>query len=77
VVPGLASVYDAMSFTVLPALGKLVAGDSDSYKYLAESIRKHPDQEALLGMLRDAGLEDCRYHNLAGGIVAVHRGYRY
>jgi demethylmenaquinone methyltransferase / 2-methoxy-6-polyprenyl-1,4-benzoquinol methylase len=77
VVPGLGTVYDAMSFKVLPALGKLVVGDSDSYQYLAESIRKHPDQETLLGMLRDAGLEDCRYHNLAGGIVAVHRGYRY
>jgi len=58
-------------------LGRLVAGDAESYKYLAESIRKHPDQETLLGMLRDAGLEDCRYHNLMGGIVAVHRGWRY
>ncbi|MFO1425802.1 MAG: bifunctional demethylmenaquinone methyltransferase/2-methoxy-6-polyprenyl-1,4-benzoquinol methylase UbiE [Steroidobacteraceae bacterium] len=77
VAPGLGTLYDAFSFRVLPLLGKLVAGDEGSYRYLAESIRKHPDQETLLGMLREAGLEDCRYHNLAGGIVAVHRGYRY
>lgn len=73
----LGSVYDAYSFKLLPLLGRIVAGDADSYRYLAESIRRHPDQETLLGMLRDAGLEDCRYHNLMGGIVAVHRGYRY
>lgn len=76
-VPALKPVYDAYSFKVLPALGKLVAGDADSYRYLAESIRKHPDQEALLAMLREAGLEDCRYHNLSGGIVALHRGFKY
>jgi demethylmenaquinone methyltransferase/2-methoxy-6-polyprenyl-1,4-benzoquinol methylase len=75
-VPALKPVYDTYSFRVLPVLGKLVAGDADSYRYLAESIRMHPDQETLLGMLRDAGLENCRYHNLSGGIVAVHRGYR-
>ena len=73
----LSKFYDTYSFRVLPLLGRLVAGDEPSYRYLAESIRMHPDQETLLGMLRDAGLEDCRYHNLAGGIVAVHRGYRY
>ena len=77
VAPGLKPVYDTYSFRVLPMLGKLVAGDDASYRYLAESIRRHPDQETLLGLMRDAGLEDCRYHNLAGGIVAVHRGYRY
>jgi demethylmenaquinone methyltransferase/2-methoxy-6-polyprenyl-1,4-benzoquinol methylase len=77
VAPGLKPLYDTYSFRVLPALGKLVAGDDASYRYLAESIRMHPDQETLLGMMRDAGLEDCRYHNLAGGIVAVHRGHRY
>ena len=77
VVPLLKPLYDLYSFRVLPLLGKLVAKDEDSYRYLAESIRMHPDQETLLGMLRDAGLEDCRYHNLSGGIVAVHRGYRY
>jgi demethylmenaquinone methyltransferase/2-methoxy-6-polyprenyl-1,4-benzoquinol methylase len=77
VVPLLKPLYDLYSFRVLPMLGKLIAKDEDSYRYLAESIRMHPDQETLLGMLRDAGLEDCRYHNLSGGIVAVHRGYRY
>ena len=75
--PGLKPWYDAYSFKVLPALGRLIANDADSYRYLAESIRKHPDQETLLGMMREAGLEDCRYHNLSGGIVAVHRGYKY
>ncbi|HKD53300.1 MAG TPA: bifunctional demethylmenaquinone methyltransferase/2-methoxy-6-polyprenyl-1,4-benzoquinol methylase UbiE [Steroidobacteraceae bacterium] len=74
--PGLKPLYDAYSFRVLPLLGKLVARDEASYRYLAESIRMHPDQETLLGMLRDAGLEGCRYHNLSGGIVAVHRGYK-
>ena len=73
----LSTVYDAYSFRLLPLLGRVVAGDADSYRYLAESIRRHPDQETLLGMMREAGLEDCRYHNLMGGIVAVHRGYRY
>ena len=68
--------YDMYSFNVLPVLGKLVAGDSDSYQYLAESIRMHPDQETLKGMMEDAGFERCRFHNLAGGIVALHIGYR-
>ena len=77
VAPGLKPLYDAYSFRVLPFLGRMIARDEDSYRYLAESIRKHPDQETLLGMMRDAGLEDCRYHNLSGGIVALHRGYRY
>ncbi len=75
--PGLKTLYDAYSFRVLPLLGKLVAGDEASYRYLAESIRMHPDQETLLAMMEAAGLEGCRYHNLSGGIVAVHRGYRY
>ena len=75
--PGLKPLYDAYSFRVLPLLGRLVAGDEASYRYLAESIRMHPDQETLLGMMQAAGLEGCRYHNLSGGIVAVHRGYRY
>jgi demethylmenaquinone methyltransferase/2-methoxy-6-polyprenyl-1,4-benzoquinol methylase len=75
--PGLKPLYDAYSLRVLPLLGRLVAGDAASYRYLAESIRVHPDQETLLQMLKDAGLEGCRYHNLSGGIVAVHRGYRY
>ena len=75
--PALKPLYDAYSFRVLPLLGRLVAGDEASYRYLAESIRMHPDQETLLAMMRDAGLEGCRYHNLSGGIVAVHRGYKY
>lgn len=75
-IPALRPIYDAYSFKVLPVLGKLVANDSESYRYLAESIRKHPDQETLLAMLRDAGLVECRYHNLSGGIVAMHRGYK-
>src|ERR1700728_2745576 len=75
--PGLKPVYDAYSFNVLPLLGRLVAQDADSYRYLAESIRKHPDQEQLLALMQAAGLEGCKYHNLSGGIVAVHRGYRY
>ena len=68
--------YDAYSFRVLPAIGKVVAGDEDSYRYLAESIRMHPDQETLKSMMEDAGFERCRYHNLTGGVVALHVGYR-
>ncbi len=68
--------YDMYSFKVLPTLGKLVANDADSYQYLAESIRMHPDQETLKSMMEDAGFERCRYHNLAAGIVALHIGYR-
>ncbi len=75
-VPALKPLYEAYSFKVLPWLGQKVARDSASYRYLAESIRMHPDQETLLGMLRDAGFAQSRYHNLAGGIVAVHRGYK-
>ena len=77
VVPGLKPVYDVYSFSVLPWLGKRIAGDADSYQYLAESIRRFPDQETLCNMMREAGLEDCRYHNLSGGIVALHKGFRY
>lgn len=68
--------YDLYSFKVLPLIGKVVAGDSRSYQYLAESIRMHPDQEALLHMMEEAGFERCRYRNLAAGIVALHSGYR-
>jgi demethylmenaquinone methyltransferase / 2-methoxy-6-polyprenyl-1,4-benzoquinol methylase len=77
VVPGLKPVYDAYSFNVLPWLGRRIAGDSDSYQYLAESIRRFPDQQTLKGMMETAGLEDVRYHNLSGGIVALHKGFRY
>jgi demethylmenaquinone methyltransferase/2-methoxy-6-polyprenyl-1,4-benzoquinol methylase len=76
VAPGLKSIYDAYSFNVLPLLGRLVAQDAQSYRYLAESIRVHPNQETLLEMLRAAGFAQTRYHNLTGGIVAVHRGYK-
>jgi demethylmenaquinone methyltransferase / 2-methoxy-6-polyprenyl-1,4-benzoquinol methylase len=76
VAPGLKPLYDAYSFNVLPILGRLVAEDAASYRYLAESIRMHPNQEALLEMLRSAGFAQARYHNLTGGIVAVHRGYK-
>ena len=72
----IAPAYDLYSFKVLPLLGKLIARDPDSYQYLAESIRMHPDQETLLGMMRDAGFERCRYDNLTGGIVALHTGYK-
>ena len=68
--------YDFYSFNVLPKLGQLVADDDASYRYLAESIRMHPDQQTLLGMMEAAGFERCRFHNLAGGIVAVHAGWR-
>jgi demethylmenaquinone methyltransferase / 2-methoxy-6-polyprenyl-1,4-benzoquinol methylase len=77
VIPILKPLYDRFSFSVLPKLGQWVTGDADSYRYLAESIRMHPDQDTLLAMLQAAGLEDCRYHNLSGGIVAVHQGYRF
>ncbi|MBS93770.1 MAG: bifunctional demethylmenaquinone methyltransferase/2-methoxy-6-polyprenyl-1,4-benzoquinol methylase UbiE [Chromatiales bacterium] len=70
-------VYDLYSFRVLPALGKLIANDAESYRYLAESIRMHPDQNELLDMMQSAGLEDCICHNLSGGIVALHIGFRY
>lgn len=72
----LEKAYDAYSFAVLPALGRLVAGDAASYRYLAESIRMHPDQETLLGMLEQAGFERASYENHTGGIVAIHRGYK-
>jgi len=68
--------YDVYSFRVLPALGRLVARDADSYRYLAESIRMHPGQEELKGMMEAAGFERCDYFNLTGGIVAVHRGFK-
>ena len=67
--------YDFYSFNVLPKLGRLVADDEASYRYLAESIRMHPDQETLLAMMEAAGFERCRFHNLAGGIVALHVGW--
>lgn len=74
-VPGLGSVYDVYSFSVLPWLGRNVARDEAAYRYLAESIRMHPDQDTLKSMMAEAGFVRCSYHNLTGGIVAVHRGY--
>ena len=74
--PLLSKIYDTYSFSALPAMGKIITNDADSYRYLAESIRKHPDQETLLEMVEDAGFVDCRYHNMTGGIVAVHRGIK-
>lgn len=75
--PGLKPIYDTYSFTVLPWLGKRLLNDPDSYRYLAESIRMHPDQSTLKKMMETAGFEDCEVHNLSGGIVAIHRGYKF
>jgi demethylmenaquinone methyltransferase/2-methoxy-6-polyprenyl-1,4-benzoquinol methylase len=77
VAPGLKPLYDLYSFNVLPVMGKLVANDEASYRYLAESIRMHPDQQALKAMMEQAGFERCEYFNLSGGIVALHRGYKF
>jgi len=74
--PGLDKLYDLYSFSLLPKMGKLIANDEDSYRYLAESIRRHPDQETLKNMMQDAGFDMCQVYNLAGGIVAVHRGFK-
>jgi len=72
----LKKIYDTYSFSLLPKVGELVAGDKDSYQYLVESIRKHPDQNTLLQMFETAGLEMCSFQNLSGGIVAIHKGYK-
>lgn len=71
----LSSVYDAYSFKLLPFMGKVIANDADSYRYLAESIRMHPNQETLKSMMLEAGFDEVNYHNLTGGIVAIHRGF--
>ena len=76
VLPGLDKVYDFYSFNILPKMGKAIAGDEDSYRYLAESIRMHPDQETLKQMMVDAGFERVTYHNMTGGIVALHKGFK-
>lgn len=77
VLPGLGKLYDAYSFTALPLMGRLVTGDAASYRYLAESIRMHPDQKTLREMMVAAGFERVEYYNMTGGIVAVHRGYKF
>ena len=74
--PLLKKAYDLYSFTALPLMGKLITNDSESYKYLAESIRMHPDQETLKGMMEDAGFNRVSYHNMTGGMVALHRGIK-
>ena len=73
----LEKIYDLYSFKLLPKMGQMIAGDADSYRYLAESIRMHPGQEELKQMMTDAGLERVEYFNLTGGVVAVHRGYKF
>ena len=73
----LAGVYDAYSFGLLPWMGKLVAGDEASYRYLAESIRKHPDQETLKSMMSEAGFDRVDFFNMSAGVVALHRGFKY
>lgn len=75
--PGLKPFYDWYSFNILPRVGQLFAQDASSYQYLAESIRMHPTQEGLKTMIERAGFEDCHYHNLSGGIVALHLAYKY
>tara|TARA_B110000091_G_scaffold39846_1_gene43031 strand:- start:542 stop:1282 length:741 start_codon:yes stop_codon:yes gene_type:complete len=74
--PLFSKVYDWYSFNILPRLGAVLANDSDSYKYLAESIRMHPDQEALKNMVIESGFDDCKFYNLLNGIVAIHVGYK-
>ena len=76
VLPGLNEIYDFYSFKLLPLMGKVIANDADSYKYLAESIRMHPDQVTLKTMMEQAGFERCTYHNMSGGIVALHKGFK-
>lgn len=75
--PGLKPIYDWYSFYILPKIGKFIAQDEDSYKYLAESIRMHPNQTKLKEMMEQVGFEDCHYDNLSGGIVALHIAYKY
>ncbi len=72
----LSKAYDTYSFNILPVMGKLIAGDAESYRYLAESIRMHPDQETLKSMMEDAGFARCQFHNMTGGVVALHRGIK-
>ena len=73
----MAKLYDLYSFHILPKMGKLVTQDSDSYQYLAESIRMHPDQDTLKGMMETVGFESVDYFNLTQGVVALHRGYKF
>ena len=74
--PGMQKMYDLYSFNVIPAMGKIIANDRDSYQYLVESIRQFPDQETFLGMVREAGFEQVKYRNLSMGVVALHSGWK-
>lgn len=74
--PLLSSAYDMYSFNILPKLGQVIAGDADSYRYLAESIRMHPDQETLKSMMSEADFVNCKYQNMTGGVVALHTGIK-
>jgi len=76
VLPVLDKIYDTYSFSLLPKIGEIVAKDRDSYVYLAESIRRFPDQKTLIGMMNDAGFDETKYRNLSGGIAAIHSGWR-
>lgn len=76
VLPSLAPIYDQYSFKLLPMMGKIIANDAESYRYLAESIRMHPDQEILKQMMSTAGFERVTYTNMTGGIVALHKGFK-
>ena len=75
-IPVLDKLYDEYSFKLIPQFGKIVANDEASYQYLVQSIRMHPDQESLASMMKQAGFENVQYHNLTGGVVAIHRGYK-
>jgi demethylmenaquinone methyltransferase / 2-methoxy-6-polyprenyl-1,4-benzoquinol methylase len=76
VLPVLNRIYDTYSFNVVPVIGRYVAKDEGSYRYLVESIRRFPDQPAFAALMRDAGFDQVRYRNLSGGIAAVHSGWR-
>ncbi len=75
-VPGMQKLYDAYSFNVIPAMGRAVTGDRDSYQYLVESIRKFPDQESFAAMIRAAGFGQVKYRNLTLGVAALHSGWK-
>lgn len=77
ILPLLNSLYNLYSFKIIPKLGAWIAGDESSYQYLVESIRMHPDQEMLKKLMRECNFEDVEYYNLTGGIVALHKGYKY
>ena len=74
--PMMQAAYDAYSFNVIPRMGQMIAGDKDSYQYLVESIRKFPDQDTFLGMLKTAGFENAKYRNLSMGVAALHSGWK-